>query len=411
MPSVTLRWLHPDGRVGGRVEGGPDDGQAYWSRGHVLGSRLSYPDSTVEASGPDVASTCAFSRGAGGACGGCDLDRWPELARHQALQAMVARAYRLDAPPPLVPSPSPFGTRARVQLSIVDGRVGYRVPRSHDLVPITDCEQARPELRDAVARLAAQVLPAGVDRVELRSDGTRAVFAFRRAEGARGPVALPDLGDVALGGRAVHGDPTLWLPHVGRPLRASPTSFFQVHLALNRALVDFVIEQVTAVAPERVLDLYAGIGNFTIPLAEAGLPVEAVELEGQATADLQATAEGLPLVAVTAMPAERFDPQRTPFDVVILDPPRAGAGTVMDRVLLSRPRRVVHVACDPIAGARDVARAHRQGYATLSVRLFDLFPRTRHIETVTVLDRGPAPRKARGRTRPVSGRRGRKGRR
>jgi len=94
---------------------------------------------------------------------------------------------------------------------------------------------------------------------------------------------------------------------------------------------------------------------------------------------------------VTTTPAERFDPQSTPFDVAVLDPPRAGAGEVMDRVLRSRPRRVVHVACDPVAGARDVARARKQGYAVASVQLFDLFPRTHHVETVTVLDRGSAP--------------------
>jgi tRNA/tmRNA/rRNA uracil-C5-methylase (TrmA/RlmC/RlmD family) len=141
------------------------------------------------------------------------------------------------------------------------------------------------------------------------------------------------------------------------------------------------------------------------------VPVEAVELEGQATGDLQATAEDLPHVAVTTMPAERFDPQRTPFDVVVLDPPRAGAGEVMDRVLRSRPRRVVHVACDPVAGARDVARAQRQGYTPSAMQLFDLFPRTRHVETVTVLDRGPAPSSSRRGSRKGPRRRGPKGRR
>ncbi len=348
--------------------------------------------------GPSRPSTCPHSVGAGGACGGCDLDRWPVEVRHQALQAMVARAYRLDTAPELVPSPHDGGSRARIQLSIEGGRLGYRAPRSHDLVAIEDCELGRPELRGALAALRKVTLPEGVDRVELRSDGTRVVYAFRRAEGA-GRVELPDLGDVALDGRPVHGDPTLWLPHLGRPLRASPNSFFQVHLELNRELVRFVVDHVLAASPERVLDLYSGIGNFTVPLAEAGIPVEAVELEGQATADLQATAHDLRHVVVTTLPAERFDPQRTPFDVAVLDPPRAGAKEVMDRVLQSRPRRIVHVACDPVAGARDVARAHKQGYRTVSMRLFDLFPRTHHVETVTVLERGAAAAPKRGRGR------------
>ena len=388
--TLALRWLHPDGRVGGRVNGGPDDGEVRWVDGHVLGDELDPTTLAPFSTGPARVATCPASRSLGGRCGGCDLDRWLPDVRHHALAAMVARAYRLDDPPPVVPSPRDHGTRARIQLTIDEGRIGFRAPGTHDLVPVDDCELGRPELRAAIRALAPHRLPDTVDRVELRSDGERVVFAFRRRKGARGPVELPELGDVALDGRAVAGDPTLWLPHVGRSLRASPLSFYQVHLELNRALVEAVTGHVQAVEPERVLDLYAGIGNFSVPLAEAGIPVEAVELEGQATADLAHTASGLPVV-VTTTPAERFDPQSTPFDVAVLDPPRAGAGEVMDRVLRSRPRRVVHVACDPVAGARDVARARKQGYAVASVQLFDLFPRTHHVETVTVLDRGSAP--------------------
>lgn len=385
---LHLEWLHPDGRVGGRIVDGPRAGRAMWVADGVPDSTLALTDAGTEVvrAGAQVDATCVHSQGRGGACGGCDLDRWPDAVRQEALAAMVARAYRLDGPPVLVPSPTRTGTRARIKLTIDGGKAGYRVPGSHTFIPIDGCESGRPEIHAAVQRLTSHVLHEGVESVELRSDGQRVAFAFRRRQGGHTP--LPELGDVALDGKAVQGDPTLWLPHLGRALRASPSSFYQVHLELNQQLVAFVLDAVLQAGPERVLDLYAGIGNFSIPLLEAGVPVEAVELEGQATADLRSTAAGLPGLTVSTGKAERFDPSRCPFDVVILDPPRSGAGAVMDRVLRSRPRLAVHVACDPVAGARDVSRALKAGYRLRDVRCFELFPRTHHVETVTVLERG-----------------------
>jgi len=382
MTDSTLTWLHPDGRVGGR---GPD-GKPVWTRTGVLGDTVVAQGAesvTVPDSPHRRAPTCPVSD----RCGGCDLDRLTTSRRHEALQAMVARAYRLDdgVVPALVASPRATGTRARVKLAIDHGRVGYRPRRSHDLVAIEACDTARDELQPVLARLASTSLPAGVDTVEVRSDGERVMASFHRPrKGPRQPVGLPEIGvPTALDGRPVHGDPTLWLSVAGGTLRISPLSFYQVHLELNEALVRFVSEQVLAASPERVLDLYAGVGNLGLVVARTGVPVVAVELEGQATADLRHNAADLP-VEVRTGKVERFDPSTTPFDAVILDPPRAGAGAVVDRVLRNRPKVVVHVACDPVSGARDTARGRRAGYRVTEVRCFDLFPQTHHVETVSV---------------------------
>jgi len=376
----TLEWLHPDGRVGGRTA----EGRVVWSREAVLGDR--WESGVPSPTSPHRREpTCRVSD----RCGGCDLDRVTHDRRLAALSSMVARAYRLDEDVPVESSPQVRGTRARVKLAVSDGRVGYRPRRSHDLVAITECDTARAELQPVIARAAEVTWPEELSSVELRSDGRRVMASLKRAGRSRrrrGPEVgeLPDLGvPLALDGRPVAGDPTLWLSVAGRQLRVSPLSFYQVHLELNESLVRWVADQVMGVRPERVLDLYAGIGNLGLPLAAAGVPVVAVELEGQATSDLRHNADGLEVEVITGK-VERFDPSTTPFDAVVVDPPRAGAGAVIDAVLRNRPRVVVHVACDPVAGARDAARARKAGYRITSVRCFDLFPQTHHVETVSV---------------------------
>ena len=372
----TLQFLHPDGRTGGKT----DDGKVVWVRDGVVGDTLA-----DGCAAPDSPHRRAPSCPVTDRCGGCDLDAWQPSARREALGAMVARAYRHEGELAVHPSPRDAGVRARLKLAIDGGRVGYRQARSHELVPIEACSIGRPELQPVIAHLDGITLPDGLASVELRSDGTRVMLAFRQA--GRQRVDLPELPwPVALDGRAVQGDPTLWLEVLGHRLRVSPNSFYQVHLEQNQVLTALVRDAVAARSPERILDLYAGIGNLTVPLAATGVPVVAVELEGHATSDLRHNAEGLPITVRTGR-VERFDPSTEPFDAVVLDPPRAGAGSVVDRVLRNRPRVMVHVACDPVAGARDVARARKAGYRLVQLDCVDLFPQTHHVETVAVLER------------------------
>src|SRR5690606_33448398 len=121
----------------------------------------------------------------------------------------------------------------------------------------------------------------GIDTIELRSDTTRCVADVT---GARPSAALcAALGDVAHEGRAVAGDPTLWLPVGGLSLRASPGTFFQVNPEVNERMVAWVLDQCRD--SPTVADLYAGIGNFSLPLARAGHRVRSVELFKRSTAD------------------------------------------------------------------------------------------------------------------------------
>jgi len=392
---LDVTWLLPDGAGGGRVPGGtaripgtiPGDRVRFREVGRRGRTVQGVLEEVLVPSPDRRPPPCPWDA----ACGGCDLSAFASEPRRAALSGIVQRAFRLDALPPVHASPR-ADYRARIKLAVQEGRVGYRAAGTHDLVEVGTCGIARPEVREALTHLrawAAEHAEAPVRAAEIRSDETRAVFALQGA-GRGADLAEADaaaLGAVALDGRVLHGDPTLHL-HVGDlVLRASPNAFYQVNLEVNAALVGHVTARVAEVEPQRVLDLYAGIGNLGLPLARLA-PVVAVEIEGQATADLRANAEAAALpVEVRTAPVERFDPAQVAFDVAVLDPPRSGAPGVLDRLLLNRPRAIVYVACNPPVAARDCRAALKAGYRVTDVTCFEMFPDTHHVEAVVVLQR------------------------
>lgn len=385
MDRFPLTWLLPDGRAAGRA---PD--------GRVVRVADAVPGDVVRAEGEHFvvdqpahtrrAPPCPYSA----ACGGCDLDQLQPDARRAALAHMVGHAFGTGAPP-VVPSPRQDGYRARIKLALRGSEAGYRRARSHDLVPVERCRIARPEVQAAHDRLRAWLEEGsaeGLEAVELRSDGSRVVFAFTSHGSVPRAVreALPTLGDVALDGRRVAGDPVLTLTVAGQALRARPGSFYQVNLEVNERLVAHVQSVLAAHGVERVLDLYAGIGNFSVPIAAAGVPVVAVEAPGAAVDDLRDNAvDG---VEVHARRVERFDVSRVAYDGAVVDPPRAGTRGALGAVVRNRPRVVVYVSCHPTGAAKEIRAL--SGYALADLTCFELFVDTRHIEAVAVLVREAA---------------------
>ena len=173
--------------------------------------------------------------------------------------------------------------------------------------------------------------------------------------------------------------------------RLSAGSFFQVNLEVNALLVARVLESIAALSPTKVLDLYAGAGNFSLPLAAQGHPVLMVESQGESLADARRTAEAheLPIEQLRA-DASRLRAGEHFFDVALLDPPRAGAPGVISQLVLTRPHALVYVSCHAPSLARDLKEATAAGYRVRELSLFDMFPQTSHVETLCVLGRGPA---------------------
>jgi tRNA/tmRNA/rRNA uracil-C5-methylase (TrmA/RlmC/RlmD family) len=181
----------------------------------------------------------------------------------------------------------------------------------------------------------------------------------------------------------------------GRDWEVEGTGFWQVHPGAADALVAAVTGFAAPTAGETVLDLYAGAGLFggaLAPAVGAGGSVVCVEADPAACAAAAANLADLPQAEVWEGEVdedglrELLDELTAPPDVVVLDPPRAGAGAAVSRLLAAtRARAVVYVACDPASLARDVAAFTASGYRVAALRAFDAFPMTAHVECVALL--------------------------
>ena len=318
---------------------------------------------------------------------------WEEQDQLTRKVAAAERALRrsIDA---VVPSPLTMGYRARVTMAAGPGGLpGFHRAGSHEPVVVDDCLVARAPIRAVIPELVA--LPRGVARLELRTDGARVVACAQARPGAREADVAASLADwrpaglhgLAVGGRVVWGDPTLWLEVAGIRHQLSPGTFYQVNLEVNALLAQAVLAAAMEVAPRHVLDLFAGCGNLGLPIALAGPRTVLVEQAGSAARDARRTAARMGLeVDVRTGDAARFGPGDAFFDVALLDPPRAGAAGLLTSLLTIRPRRIIYVSCNARALGRDLEEATRQGYHISRLDLYDMFPQTDHCELLCVLD-------------------------
>ena len=361
----------------------------------------------ITASPDRVTPPCPWS--GPGRCGGCDLQH-VSLPRQRLLKADVVREQfsrlaRLDVDVTVEPVPGDDGGldwRTRVEFAIgADGRAGLRRHRSHEIVAVDHCRIAAP----------------GVDRLRVTGrtwPGTDAVDAVAPSVGDAVAVVVP-------GGEAPLVRERVVVGAGGeREFTLSARGFWQVHPGAAQTFVDAVLEAAAPRAGERALDLYAGVGLFAAALARAVGPsgqVIAIESDAAACAHARDNLADLPQVAVLAArvddafgvprPSRRGSssqrgsrprkPSRSTLvpasaDVVVLDPPRTGAGKgVCAEIAAMAPRAVVYVACDPAALARDTAYFADLGYRLDTLRAFDAFPMTHHVECVALLTKsGPA---------------------
>ena len=283
--------------------------------------------------------------------------------------------------------------RTRIELvADTSGRAGMSGFRSHDVhaldsMPLANDAIAGLDLFSRTWRPGARIeaiAPAGGDTPLVLVDG--APFDLRRGRPDARPNARTSVNEiVAIGDRTF-------------VYRVSAAGFWQVHREAPAVLARAVLEALGDVEGATVLDLYSGSGLFTVPLAAAvGATGAVVAVEGDARAvhDARRSMHDRPNVelhegdvARVLTGAEDPDSGVVHADLVVLDPPRVGAGrAVVDAVAELRPERVVYVACDPAALARDVAYFAASGYVLDGLRAFDLFPMTHHVEAVATLVR------------------------
>jgi tRNA/tmRNA/rRNA uracil-C5-methylase (TrmA/RlmC/RlmD family) len=311
-----------------------------------------------------------------GLCGGCDFQHVDLAAQRRLKTAIVAeQLQRLagiswDGEVVGVDTPDTadgLHWRTRMRYQVDDGgRAGLRAHRSHEVIPLPD--QGCPIAHRRTPSVVDDRWPTGAELIAVASSDSAALL---------------------LDGRLQQGDGELTERAAGRSWQVDAPGFWQVHPAAADTLVAAVLEGLGPQPGEQAFDLYCGVGLFAGALAEAGCRVWGLESSHGAILTARRNLEDLgDRVHVRADRVERGLtrlPKRA--DLVVLDPPRSGAGKdVMAAALSRRPRAVAYVACDPAALARDLGTAARHGYAPVSIRGFDLFPMTQHIECVAILE-------------------------
>jgi 23S rRNA (uracil1939-C5)-methyltransferase len=313
-------------------------------------------------------------------CGGCPWQHVAYDAQLAAKQAIVARALgKLDVRvEPIVPSPAALGYRTRARMTVRGGAVGFAGRRSHEIVDVERCIALAPAL-DAAMQAARRTLgPLAGEEGAIaglsRADAVEiAVTAGQGAERAR----------LAAAARALVGQAGITRVTVDDP-SAPAAGFAQANAAQNETL-QRLVRQAARADGLRVLELYAGDGNFTRVLGARG----GVAVEGDRPAAARLRALALPgwqvesqaaAVAVGKLRGERFD-------VVVLDPPRAGAADVAAELPAFAPERIVYVSCDPMTLARDLATLAERGYVARAAWPVDMMPQTWHVEVVALVEK------------------------
>ncbi|HEB68099.1 MAG TPA: class I SAM-dependent RNA methyltransferase [Desulfobulbus sp.] len=354
-------------------------------------------------------------------CGGCALQHTPysnQLAiKKEILTESLSRAHIVPEANIAValPSPEPEGYRYKIRLHIAkNGRTGFHRMHSHELVEIKHCPLAAPVLNTTLLNLYnSGLLPELAPlcrQIELIcSPADDTVVATVYLSSARQPsksVRQKILAQTGLRGIAFKTrKKTKFFPepvslrqrfptgNQGYTLSWDSRSFFQVNPGQNRQLVELVTKHTGPVSGKTVLDLFCGMGNFSIPLARAGAEVTGIELNKFAinAARINAAAAAIQnsafIIGDVGRRLQQLVDEKARFDIILLDPPRQGLGRETRLLPLLQPEKILYISCDPATLSRDLQTLTRQGYGLKSVTPVDMFPQTHHIECLAVLEK------------------------
>jgi len=343
-----------------------------------------------------------------GRCGGCDYQHVAVPAQRALKAFRVAEQLRrvagVERPVEVEPVAGPHGDnglgwRTRVRLAVDrDGSVGYRRHRSHDIEPVEACPIATDAVTATGVFGARWPGAAGLE-VDTGCAPGEAVIAVvpRDGETLRVRAAIEVPAGISVR-RTVHRPPpAVHADAGGHHFRVSHGVFWQAHAGAPAALLYAVLAAVGPCTGAAVVDLYAGAGLFSVPLAAAVGPtgsVLAVERAARACEDLRHNAARARLDAHCRVRRATVTPGLVAAgvgrpDVLVLDPAREGAGTAVMRAVSGHARTlrtVVYVACDPASFSRDCRVLLDRGWMLSSLRAFDIFPMTEHVELVAAFE-------------------------
>ncbi len=375
-----------------------------------------------------------------GKCGGCDLQHAVEPAQLQIKKDMLlesltrsgavdSKAMTSIVSDPL-PSPESFGYRQRIRLHVdEDEKMGYYRYHSHEVEPTHVCPLARPEINTVLKKLhTSQPMFDLLQQTEelelLLNPDTENVIIYLHFKRKPRPndrklaedvcEAIDDIAylmmDVKGHGKfGPFGSSTIkpGFPailktslddksdrEIGTTLTWEAGGFCQVNLEQNKQMVKQVMELVGAGSSIRILDLFCGMGNFSIPLARVAASVVGMDGQGSAIRSAKRNAElnginntncNFEKIPVPVGVKKLIDQKET-FDIIILDPPRQGALEIIPYLSTLKPEKIIYISCDPATLARDLSLLTEHAYCISSIIPIDMFPQTHHMESIVLLE-------------------------
>ncbi|MES9876779.1 MAG: 23S rRNA (uracil(1939)-C(5))-methyltransferase RlmD [Candidatus Sedimenticola sp. 1PA] len=380
-------------------------------------------ESVIKASPDRVEPRCAQF----GICGGCSLQHQaPEAqigAKQQALMDAFQRIGKVEPGeilPPLV-SPSSWGYRRKARLGAKyvpkKGKVlvGFRERGSGFITDIERCHVLHPKVGELITPLGELIeglsIREKVPQIELAMGDEICVLVFRILE----PLSASDQENLETFGhthginiylqdggpdtiRPLKGDPielVYELPDYGITVKFLPNDFTQVNSELNRLMIEHAIDLLKPAETDRVLDLFCGLGNFTLPLAKHSTEVVGVEGDAGLVSRARENALSNGIENTRYFTANLYDSlqkepwMREKFTKALIDPPRSGALEILEHLPKLGVERLVYVSCYPGTLARDAGElVHKHGYRLVSAGVMDMFPHTAHVESIALFEKG-----------------------
>lgn len=335
-----------------------------------------------------------------GMCGGCHLQHLnysTQLsAKTNILREQLRRIGRLEEVTVNSAMPSsPWNYRNHVQFHLTPtGKLGYYTHQGEEVFPIQECHLPHPLINHIWTQLEFEPIP-GLERVGIREGAGEDVQIILESS----KVHLPELSLEGLDVSVIHispagslvlaGSPAITMQILDRSFRVSAGSFFQVNIPQAESMVKHLLQNLSIPRGGTVLDVYCGVGLFSAFLAPLAGRLIGVEASPEACDDFVVNLDEFDHVELYEAPAEdvllALDVKP---DLILIDPPRTGiARRALDGVLSMKAPVLVYVSCDPATLARDARYLVSKGYRLSSSTLFDLFPQTYHIESITIFTR------------------------
>ncbi len=333
----------------------------------------------IEASSSRREPPCHYA----GVCGGCDFQHIDPTKQRELKSDVIAEQFariaKMEVGVEVEEVSSPLHWRTRyAATSNARGELGFIAQRSNEVIPISSCPVLIPEI-DISTLPADRIGNRKRVEVALSNQGERSIAVMDIRIDRNSQRATPSI---------IEGKKAMKYSVTGYEYQVSQESFWQSNISAPEVLVAAVLQYASFKAGDHLLDLYGGVGLFAgAALNHIGPDgrIDIVEGSSSATGDARANFAGIENVFVHTGDVAKEIRKFSNADVIILDPPRTGAGKdVIENLVALDARAIIYVACDPAALARDTVYLSDAGYQLAEIRSFDLFPMTHHIESIAL---------------------------